>query len=75
MRMTVAFSDGEALYAARYASDRHAPSLYVGATFGGHAVVSEPLEGDRDGWQVIEPGQFVRVTPHRVEVSDFRPFV
>ena len=30
MRMTVAMSDGETLYAARYASDEYAPTLYVG---------------------------------------------
>ena len=76
MRMTVAMSDGETLYAARYASDEYAPTLYVGdAVRGqGQAVVSEPLGGDPSGWRAVEPGKFVTVTATRIEIDDFRPF-
>ncbi len=73
VRMTVAFSDGATLYAARYATDDHAPSLYTGATCRGQAVVSEPLGGDGEGWNTVEPGQFIAVTPGDVSISDFRP--
>ena len=75
MRMTVAMSDGQNLYAARYASDAYAPTLYVGdAVRGqGQAVVSEPLGGDPAGWRVVEPGKFVTVTATKIEIDDFRP--
>ena len=73
IRMTVALSDGQCLYAARYASDDFAPSLYVGETCRGRAVVSEPLGEDRAGWQVVAPGQFIAITPDGIETSDFRP--
>ena len=73
LRMTAAFTDGHTLYAARYASDEHAPSLYAGATCRGWAVVSEPLGLDHSGWQRIEPGQFIAVTGAGMAVRGFRP--
>ena len=50
VRFTAAFSDGETLYAVRYATDRFAPTLYSGP-FGngtdkdGFCLVSVPFEG------------------------------
>ncbi|MEM7271133.1 MAG: class II glutamine amidotransferase [Pseudomonadota bacterium] len=73
MRMTVAMSDGEALYCARYASDRFAPTLYHRALGEGRVVVSEPLDRDTDGWEEIPPGSFARVTAEQVALSEFRP--
>ncbi len=75
MRMTVAMTDGDRLYAARYASDQHAPTLYhrrarAGA---GWAVVSEPLETGEDGWIAIPPGSFATVTPEGVAIEPFLP--
>ena len=74
-RMTAAFSDGKRLYAVRYASDDHAPTLYHrwSDTRGGRAVVSEPLEAG-ECWEAVPPGSFctfegdgVRVEPFRLE--------
>lgn len=75
MRMTVALSDGKTLYAARYASDRHAPSLYVGcsAVGHGHAVVSEPLGTDHGAWQEIPPGRFLTINRDGIRSEPFRP--
>jgi predicted glutamine amidotransferase len=58
MRLTAAYSDGVRLYALRYASDAHAPSLYHrwDAEAGGRAVVSEPLGAEGD-WQPVPQGR------------------
>ena len=47
-RMTAAFSDGQKLFAVRYASDDRAPTLYHrwSASQQGRAVVSEPFDAD-----------------------------
>ncbi|MFY0619281.1 class II glutamine amidotransferase [Shimia sp.] len=62
MRLGAAFSDGEALYAVRYASDERAPTVYHRAsdTRHGRAVVSEPLVEAEDGWEEIPPNSFCR---------------
>lgn len=75
MRMTVAMTDGETLYGARYASDEHAPTLYVGGSMQGqgHALVSEPIAEDHAGWDPVPPGSFVTVTSEGAQIEDFRP--
>lgn len=73
MRMTVAISDGEKLYCARYASDQYAPTLYHRTMDGGRVVVSEPLDKGAGGWEAIPPGSFAVVSAAGVELSDFRP--
>jgi len=75
MRCTAAFSDGQTLYAMRYASDKYAPSLYYrkSVRLGGYAVVSEPLEVDQDDWICVPAGGFLEITEGHVAVSEFQP--
>ncbi len=75
MRMTVAFTDGTVLYAARYASDAFAPSLYHRRAGGpdGWCVVSEPLERGAEVWTELPPNSFAVVTPDGVEIQPFAP--
>ena len=75
VRLTAAFSDGERLYALRYASDEHAPSLYHrwSATRGGRAVVSEPLETDEKDWLEVPPGSFCVFEGEDVTITPFAP--
>ncbi len=76
LRMTAALSDGERLYAVRYASDAEAaPSLYYrwSATRQGMAVVSEPLETDEGDWTEVPEGAFCTFDGARVQVQDFAP--
>ena len=77
VRLTVAFSDGQRLYALRYASDDNAPSLFHRWSEGrqGHAVVSEPLEADEADWREVPPGSFCIFDRDRdgVEITPFRP--
>lgn len=75
LRMTAAFSDGERLYAVRYSTDAVTPTLYHrwDDSWGGRAVVSEPLEEAQDGWCAIPPGSFCLFEGDRAEVSAFDP--
>ena len=75
LRLTAAFSDGETLYAVRYASDAAAPSLWHrwSDSRGGRAVVSEPLEADETDWQAVPQGSFCAFRGDSVEIRPFDP--
>lgn len=75
VRITAAFSDGERLYALRYASDEHAPTLFHrwSDTRQGRAVVSEPLESDETGWLEVPQGSFCVFEAERVTITPFAP--
>jgi predicted glutamine amidotransferase len=73
-RMTAALSDGEKLYAVRYASDEHAPTLYHrwSDSRSGRAVVSEPLETG-ECWDAVPPGSFCTFDAGQVKIEPFAP--
>ena len=78
IRFTAACSDGEALYCVRYATDRHAPTLYSSPMSAlreadGYCLVSEPFDEDVSRWSEIPSGSFVRAGPHGLSVSGFAP--
>jgi glutamine amidotransferase len=73
MRMTVAISDGEKLYCARYASDKFAPTLYHKQMNLGRVVVSEPLEHDSGEWHAIPPSSFATITIEGAQIEPFQP--
>lgn len=75
VRLTAAFSDGTRLFAIRYASDEHAPSLFYrwSPTRKGYAVVSEPLEADEHDWQEVPPGSFCTFADDGISVMPFDP--
>jgi glutamine amidotransferase len=89
LQMTIAVSDGERIYAARYASGPVVNSLFVTADasavramypdrFGGfsdeaRAIVSEPL-GDLPGlWEEVPAGTVIVVQPGADERAPFTP--
>jgi glutamine amidotransferase len=74
VRMTAALSDGQRLYAVRYATDEAAPTLYHrwSDSRGGRAVVSEPLETDKC-WEPVPAGSFCTFEGADVTVEPFRP--
>lgn len=75
LRMTAALSDGQRLYAVRYATDDLAPSLYYrySERRRGMAVVSEPLEDGEDDWTEIPPASFCTFDGEDVRVEPFFP--
>src|SRR6202022_3417022 len=74
-RFTAAISDGETLYAIRYASDLRPPTLYLNARGPGRGalVVSEPIDDADIGWGAGPPRGFLPVARAGVGVSPFRP--
>ena len=75
LKLTAAFSDGQALHAVRYATDDHAPTLYT-STFGkgvGRSIVSEPFDRDGGDWQAIPPSSFVTITKAGMNICPFVP--
>jgi glutamine amidotransferase len=74
-RFTAAISDGETLYAIRYASDLRPPTLYLNARGPGRGtlVVSEPIDDADIGWDAVPPQSFVSIDRAGIGVSPFRP--
>ncbi|MEX2496115.1 MAG: class II glutamine amidotransferase [Woeseia sp.] len=60
-RATFAISDGQSVYAARWASDSNSPSMYINRTDGGTLLVSEPLDEDISSWTAVPANSFVRI--------------
>ena len=75
LRLTAALSDGQHLYAVRYATDDAAPSLYYrwSDTRQGMAVVSEPLEAEEGGWIEVPPRVFCTFDGQDVRMEEFLP--
>ncbi|RWD27819.1 MAG: class II glutamine amidotransferase [Mesorhizobium sp.] len=73
LKLTAAFSDGKALYAVRYATDDHAPTLYTSAFGRGRCIVSEPFDREGGEWQTIPPSSFVTIARDGMVVRPFTP--
>ncbi len=75
IRLTCAFSDGERIFAFRFADDGRAPSLYLSDCLdhGGRAFASEPLEGPCARWRAVEPDILYELHADGVAVHGFGP--
>jgi len=75
VRFTAAFSDGDALYAVRYATDDRPPTLYAGPLGNamGYCLVSEPLNDDTDSWAEIPNGSIIVVSDRGLDAEPFIP--
>jgi predicted glutamine amidotransferase len=76
-RLTAAMSDGETLYAIRYASDARPPTLYLNTQgnpngLRGALLVSEPIDDAGIGWDAVPPQSFVRIDRDAIDVSPFK---
>lgn len=66
LRFTSALSDGETLWAFRWASDDQAPSLYYRTGLeGALTIVSEPLDGEQGCWRQAAQGSVLISRPGR----------
>jgi predicted glutamine amidotransferase len=72
-KLTAAFTDGETLFAVRYATDREAPTLYTSATGRGRCLVSEPFDREGGAWTAIPTGSFVAVSRGAMTIRPFQP--
>lgn len=73
MRFTACWSDGQSLYAARYASDEHAPSLYYQQSSEGTLIVSEPLDNNGNDWTEVPANTALMVTQNDFQILPFIP--
>ncbi|WP_457940602.1 class II glutamine amidotransferase [Mesorhizobium sp. 10J20-29] len=75
LKLTAAFSDGRSLFAIRYATDDHAPTLYTGEMRGGagRCLVSEPFDREGGNWQAIAQSSFVTVADGAMSIQPFVP--
>ncbi len=73
MRFAACWSDGEYLYAARYASDRFAPSLYYRKSAQGVIVSSEPLDTISSEWTEVPAGSAIATRGNTIEHHRFMP--
>jgi glutamine amidotransferase len=55
-------SDGEQVFAFRFASDELPPTLYVGQCEQGSIVASEPLDSLPDHWRSVPANGWVRMS-------------
>ena len=60
LRFTALLGDGDTLTAFRWASDDRPPSLYYRECGNGLTVVSEPIDGCRDGWTIVPKGAILQ---------------
>ncbi|WP_406647413.1 class II glutamine amidotransferase [Aliisedimentitalea scapharcae] len=75
MRFAACWSDGERLFAARYASDRHAPSLFYRKCKTGIIISSEPLDADNGEWIEIAAGTAIETQGTVLTSHPFAPGV
>ncbi|MEJ2458741.1 MAG: class II glutamine amidotransferase [Novosphingobium sp.] len=69
LRFTSCFTDGDGLWAYRWASDEHAPSLYFRRSHDGVIVVSEPVDGgEEDNWHPVPQSSCLFVKDGQIEV-------
>lgn len=73
MRLASCWSDGTTLYAARYASDRFAPTVYWKQSDKGVLIVSEPLDSASDDWHLLGSGKCLVATKGSLMVRSFLP--
>lgn len=63
LRFTAALTDGQSLYAFRYAYGGSANTLYYRETGHSVVVVSEPLDMEREFWKPVPPGHLIVSRP------------
>ena len=75
LKLTAAFSDGQVLYAVRYATDDQAPTLYTAAFAKGvgRCLVSEPFDQNVGTWHAIPSSSFVTLTRSGASIRPFAP--
>ncbi len=73
LRFAACWSDGKRLFAARYASDRYAPSLHYRTCKDGIIISSEPLDGDSNGWSEIQPNMAIETEGAEIRAHAFNP--
>lgn len=72
LRFTSCYTDGQTLWAYRWASDDKAPTLYYREEEGGVLVVSEPIDEGARLWNVVPKQSVLRVDRTGVQVESLK---
>jgi glutamine amidotransferase len=72
LRFAAGLSDGERLYAFRWASDRKPPTLYAHAAEGRVVIASEPVDAKREAWRAISHDSCLVAQRGRAEIAPLR---
>lgn len=75
MRFATCWSDGKRLFAARYASDHLAPSVFYRKCENGYMIVSEPLDDVSGNWQSLESQSVLVIEDGQATIIPFGPAV
>lgn len=67
LRFTACLSNGKDIFAIRYATDPHAPSLYSCTENGAILIASEPLSEDGNNWCSLSQGTVLKVNSEGTE--------
>ena len=62
LRLTAALTDGQKIFAIRYASDHRPPSLFYRRDSSGFTIVSEPLDMTVGTWKLLPPNHMLIAT-------------
>ena len=68
LRFTATLTDGETIWAFRWSNDARPPSLYFKQDEAGMRLVSEPIDGNRQGWNEIPIG--ATLTAHAGQIVE-----
>jgi len=71
LRFTAAYTKGDRVHAVRYATDAEPPTLYTRQLPGGRGmlIVSEPLDGVREGWTAVPPQHAITATAQDITLT------
>jgi glutamine amidotransferase len=72
LRFAAAFTNGETLYAFRWACDQKAPTLYWRKDETGVHIVSEPTDDHRENWEFVPQGSVLTARAGVVTVVPIR---
>jgi predicted glutamine amidotransferase len=74
LRFTAALTDGDTIYAFRYAAKDSANTLYYRSNLDGTVIASEPLDTDRALWTPVPDNHVLIAAPHRApQILPFMP--
>lgn len=72
LRFTSCYTDGEALWAYRWASDDRAPTLYYREDENGVLIVSEPIDEGVRNWNVVPKQSVLRVDSRGIQIEPMK---
>lgn len=68
LRISACWSDGDKVWALRYASDQHAPTLFYKAANNKLIIASEPLDNEKECWTRVPQSHLLFVSGSEVSV-------